>query len=142
MPATPHINFELLSEATITEDRGTRTYTATGLTIPTPDDEALVIQIGSRISYPFESLRLTSLERAAAGDEASAANGILLDEITAPNFSPDRIGLTSGDELLYAQSGQPTQVRIWHLRPDDIDISSLAAELAPRILPVPTEQRR
>lgn len=135
---TGHINFESLGTATL-DDAGTA-WRDSGITVPTPDDEMLVVQVGSLISHAFEAHRLTRTDPVTPGASPGGA-GLPLSEI-ASTFASDRIGVTAGGNLAISQLGGPTTVNLWHLVPDDIAERNLASSVQTRLLPVPTPATR
>ncbi|MCY3918741.1 MAG: hypothetical protein OXG38_02895 [Chloroflexi bacterium] len=146
---TDHLDFYLLASGTITA-AGTD-WTASGLTLPAPIEQAVVLKIGPVKTAVFEEARLYDTDGdvypVTIGQIPSAENGqgLPLSAIGVSGivYQAIRVGLTSGRELAIAGTGisTPYDVAAWALRADDISVDALDADLLTRVLPVPTEAR-
>ena len=120
----------------------------TGIALPDLDIDALAMRVGANVTPLFSEARLTALDRAAPGDTATDANSLTLADLGVRFATDYRVGCSaataaaSRGTLLVANIARPLEVQLWHLSPAAIGAGELAAPLAARLAPAPSEATR
>ncbi|MYK02924.1 MAG: hypothetical protein F4037_13420 [Gemmatimonadales bacterium] len=139
-----HVDFVEIGRGTIA-DAGT-VWQDTGIALPTPAEQGIVVRVVGFTTALFRAGRLTALEPVTAGASSSGTPQIPLTQLgVSADFWSTAFGRTADGNLAITTLGvasTSTDVIVWHLEPHDIEASDLGSELLARILPVPTEATR
>lgn len=145
----PHIDFYLTAKGKLVWDTTANfLWSGTGLVLPEPIEQAIVLKLGPVKTAVFEEERLfdPGVKPVVKGTPPAAGLKVSAIGVSGEAYSNVVLGLTSTNELCIGWAATPggdaaitngSEIAAWALRADQIDVSSLNAELIGRILPTP-----